>query len=247
MERIWLKVEGVQLCDFRRDGNTAWATVKMGEKSFAIRRYLFCLEKDGYITQNNAMSGTRFFDVPILHDSKRKPVLLFDRIASIIYDYYLAGEKKEELRAFLEGKTELKEFTFLKPAEWGGRSLRIPVDFVALRNMASSQFSDGSVYASIQLGEHLIFWEQLVFDFNLKEFRYDGSGVRNAIYDERVINAINHLLSSQELQKHIRYLSKTGGMDFSDDIFFEKVPGYDEERITEGKGKSFLPRPVRLY
>ena len=255
MERIWLKVEGIQLCDFQRDTkkNAAWATVKMGEKSFVIRAYFFELEKDGRImAQNNAMSRMRFFDVPILHEGKRKPALLLDEfLGKAIHDLYLHGEKGEELKAFLEGKTELKEFPLFKPAEWGGRSLRIPVDFVALRSMASSMLSDGSVYANIQLGEHLIFWEQLVFD--RKEFRYGGSGAdrdhRDAIYDERVVKAINHLLGRKKLQGHIRFLSETRGMDFSDDIFFEKAHGYDKKKITERwkKGKPSVPRPIRLY
>jgi len=255
MERIWLKVEGIQLCDFQRDTkkNAAWATVKMGEKSFVIRAYFFELEKDGRImAQNNAMSRMRFFDVPILHEGKRKPALLLDEfLGKAIHDLYLAGEKREELTAFLEGKTELKEFPLFKPAEWGGRSLRIPVDFVALRSMASSMLSDGSVYANIQLGEHLIFWEQLIFD--LKDFRYGGSRPvrdhRDAICDERVISAINHLLSRKKLQKRIRHLSETRGMEFSDSVYFEKAPGYDEKRIIR-KGPLTarpVPRPIRLY
>src|SRR3989338_4432116 len=105
MERIWLKVEGIQLCDFQRDTkkNAAWATVKMGEKSFVIRAYFFELEKDGRImTQNNAMSRMRFFDVPILHEGKRKPALLLDEfLGKAIHDLYLHGEKGEELKAFL--------------------------------------------------------------------------------------------------------------------------------------------------
>jgi hypothetical protein len=124
------------------------------------------------------------------------------------------------------------------------------VDFVALRSMASSILSDGSVYANIQLGEHLIFWEQLIFD--RKEFRYGGSGAdrdrRDAIYDEKVVEAINHLLRRNKLQKHIRYLSETRGMDFSDDVFFEKAPGYDEAKITDAKQRRLeVPTPVRLY
>jgi len=255
MERIWLKVEGFQLCDFGRskdDPGAAWATVKMGEHSFVIRGYYFKLEKDGYITQNNAMSRMRFFDVPYLHHGKKKPaVLLDDILGKAIHDFYLHGEKGEQLKAFLEGRTELKEFPFFKPEEWGRKSLRIPVDFVALRSMASSLLSNGSVYANVQLGEHLIFWEQLIFD--LKDFRYGGSGAdrdrRDAIYDKKVVEAINNLLSGKELQKHIRYLSETRGMDFSDTVFFEKAPGYDEKKITERnqKGDFFVPRPVRLY
>lgn len=254
MERIWLKVEGFQLCDFQRNEkeNSAWATIKAGEKSFAIRAYFFKLEEDGHITQNNAMGRMRFFDVPYLHYGKRKPALLLDDfLGKAIYDLYLAGEKKGELRAFLEGKTELREFPFLKPAEWGGRSLRIPVDFVALRSMGSSLLSNGSVYANIQLGEHLIFWEQLIFD--LKDFRYGGSGTvhdqRDAIYDEKVVKVINQLLSGKELQEHIRYLSSTRTLEFSDTVFFEKTPGCDEKKITgikQAEDRS-VPRPVRLY
>ena len=63
MERIWLKVEGIQLCDFQRDTkkNAAWATVKMGEKSFVIRAYFFELEKDGRrFTILNVMGQTFF-------------------------------------------------------------------------------------------------------------------------------------------------------------------------------------------
>ncbi len=252
MERIWLKVEGFQLCEFCRgkDKGSAWATVKMGEKSFVIRGYLFNLEKNGDITQNNATGRMSFFDVPCLHNGKRKPVLLLNHILSkAIHDLYLHGEKGEQLKAFLEGKTELKEFPFFKPPEWGGRSLRIPVDFVALRSMASGLLSNGSVYANIQLGEHLIFWEQLVFD--LKDFRYGSSGAvhdqRDAIYNEKVVKVINRLLGDKKLQERIRYLSETRGREFSDSIYFEKTPGYDEKRITGKKGELFVPRPVRLY
>lgn len=253
MERIWLKVERIQLCDFHRgkEPGTAWASVRMGEKSFVIRGYYFTLEKDGHLTQNNAMSRMRFFDVPLLHHGKRQPKMLLEHIlAKAIHDFCLHGERGEELKAFIEGKTEMKEFPFFKPAEWGGKSLRIPVDFVALRSMASSMLSDGSVYANIQLGEHLIFWEQLIFD--RKEFRYGGSGAdrdrRDAIYDERVIETINHLLNGRKLQEHIRYLSETRGMDFSNDVFFEKAPGYGEKKITEKwQGKPPTLKPVRLY
>ena len=123
------------------------------------------------------------------------------------------------------------------------------MDFVALRSLASSLLSNGSVYANVQLGEHLIFWGQLIFD--LKEFRYGGSGAdrdqRDAIYDERVVNAINHLLSRKKLRKHILNLSRTRGIEFSDSVYFEKAPGYDEKRIKDRKRHLAMPRPVRLY
>lgn len=253
MERIWLKVEGFQLCDLCRakEKRSAWATVRVGEKSFAVRGYSFKLENDGHITQSSG-TNMRFSDTPYLHKGKRKPGLLLDEfLGQVIYDRYLNqyAKENEELRVFLEGKTELKEFPFFKPAEWGARSLRIPVDFVALWSMASSMLSNGSVYANIQLGEHLVFWEQLIFD--LKEFHYGGSGPvrdhRDAIYDERAISAINYLLSRKKLQNRIRHLSETRGMEFSDSVYFEKAPGYDEKRITERKLPRSVPRPVRLY
>lgn len=247
MKRIWLKIEGIQLCDFYhdKDKNSAWANIKMGHEGFVVRGYFFQLEKDGYITQNPAMARMRFLDVPLLHRDKKKPEMILEyALVKVIHDTYLIGEKSEEFKSFLEGKTGLTEFPFIKPAEWEGKSLRIPVDFIALRSLSASLLSNGSVYANINVGEHLIFWEQLVFD--RKDFHYGGSGSRDsrdAICDKRVIAVINYLLSRKDLQNHIRYLSETRGHDLSNVAFFEKTADCDEKRVTE----IISPRPIRFY
>ena len=249
MKRIWLKVEGFQLYNFSRSRGTdiaAWADIQMGQESFAVKNYFFRLEKDGQITQNPAMADMRFLDIPLLHHDRKKPkMLLEDVLGKAIYDLYLAGEKSGELKALLEGKTELTEFPFFKPAEWQGKSLRIPVDFVALRGLSATRSADGWVYADIIVGEHLIFWKQLIFDCT--KFCYGGSKMTpdssNAIYDKRIVAIINDLLNRKDLQERICYLSETRGFESGSVIFFEKTANCDERRIAVRA----LPHPVRLY
>lgn len=249
MDKIWLKIKGIQLCDFHLDGNrpgAAWATVKVGD-SFVIKGYYFTLEKNGDICQNNAMSRMRFLDAPLLHKNEEKPAPLLDHILfKAIYDEYLAGDKRAELLAFLRGENGLKEFPFLAPKEWQGKSLMIPVDYIALRSPCSSMLSDGSVYANIFLGDHLVFWEQLIF--NCKTMRYAGSGSdrdqRDTIYDKEAIGVINQILHRRNVRRFIRDISEQRTLTFSDTVFFDKTVDYDAEMITGIKGK--VPQPVEF-
>jgi len=165
-ERIWVKIDGLQLHHLvpAKRESAAWASLKLGS-AFNINGLIITKKQNGtvWFSQGFGNADARFIDVPILHEKPTKGELLLDVLAKAIHDFCL--QRAEVLRPFIENGKPKDMLTFgsFKPEDWQGKSLMIPVDFIRLQNFQSVEKS-GRVTADIQIGHHLIFWHVKISD-----------------------------------------------------------------------------------
>jgi hypothetical protein len=240
--RIWLEVDGVQLCSLKlqqqkeREGRCAWGSLKVGSNGFNLNNILFRMWEDGCLTQNWAMAGAKLLDVPIKHHKKKTPKMLLENIlAKTIFEIYMKKRGKD-LRAVINGEKEMVEFPFSK--QWNS-PLRIPVDFVRLQNFACA-CEEKKVWADVQVGHHLIFWGVPIFDLNRASDRFQyNKEIGGAIQDDRVISVINGLLSDRVLQER--------AFDLRSDRYREDEKLEFSDAITDCQMNRVLPPPIKFY
>ncbi len=243
--RIWLNVDGVQLCSLKKlqqqeekKERRAWGSLKVGSSGFNFNSILFTMWEDGCLTQNWAMAGARFLDVPIKHHKKKTPKMLLESIlAKAIFEIYMQ-KKEKDLKAVINGEKETAEFPFSKLREWNS-SLGIPVDFIRLQNF-SCACKEEKVWADIQVGHHLIFWGVPIFDSSRASdcFQYSKE-IGGPIQDDRVISVINRLLSGRGLQKRALDLHDNGYWATGKEEFSDSVKGCQMDGV--------LPPPIKFY
>ncbi len=222
MKRIWLKVPGYRVLNI--------APIKPGAASFDVRLgdalvvrgivLRWKEEKDGpSFWQDWTSANMRFHDVPFAHRHQhihRKHALLPDILACQLVGSYF------KIYGIVEKETGQTELEFVKPMEWRGKSLRIPVDFIELVGFMKSD-ARGIVSSNINLGHHITVWETAIY--NGSNFCLDGKGT-SVMQDPALQAAISDLLRRPSVRTAISAIVKNGGAA-REQRFSLGVKGYD--------------------
>lgn len=244
MKKIWIKVEGIQLNSLMRThsvrlmpknqegekGHVSTA-VKIGSAFNVNGITIESTGKDVWFTQNWALADARLLDVPGCHRRSKKNPLLDYVLGRAVHDFCLK-EMGSTFRTFVEKGGEAPETPFFKPKEWGRHSLRIPVEFIKLRNFTHSSWGN-SVFVDIQTGSHLIFWHIKICE-QRKVILSD-----DRIIDPRLNAVIKKMLEREKVQKAISYVLESGHQDMESE-FIDSVEDYN-------KAKARVPTPIRFY
>jgi hypothetical protein len=227
LEKIWVKVEGIQIIGpFSRlypfgpkeegDENTISASIRIGKNAFKINYINIGIRgRDGKMFQNWSGADARLLDVPLHHIGKPGPKskLLYEVLFRASHLFYTEDGKKKLLEFVMKNREE-PTFPFFRPEEWKGLSLRIPVEFVTLRNFALLGIKE--IFADIRIGHHLIFWKVKI---------YDGNKIKlsdERILDPKLRSIIENLLKKKEVEETILSISETGEdeitLEFTDAI-----------------------------
>lgn len=85
-------------------------------------------------------------------------LLLEDALAGAIWRHFKQPQNWRPMQRFYDGG-ELPYEEIIAPVSWGGRSLWVPVDYVDIFNVIST---DIGLYADVRLGHHLVFSNKLI-------------------------------------------------------------------------------------
>lgn len=193
--------------------------------SIEIDGRTFCGESPPRISHNDAMTNVRLTDTPIVHRHKRRPKRLLDEHLGFEINEFLNRTHHEDVERFLKEETSfLADSEPFKPKAWKNKSLRIPVDYIAITGISGR---DGNAQAHIRLGYHIILWKIPVYP----TFEPDG-----VIFDERIIQEVEKILARKKAKDAIRYCVTNNTFDIEGKLV-SKIP-----RCKKGK----IP-PVRLY
>ncbi|MDD5039002.1 MAG: hypothetical protein PHN78_06770 [Dehalococcoidales bacterium] len=213
-ERIWIEVPWIQLVPQQRTaptkGKPEFTTIcdlKLGETLTIFGWYLHSNpEKQGpgnsWFGQNSAMASCRFLDVPLCHkknggyeDGFDERQLLGNRIAAAIREY-CTEVNPEIVRAYMEGTTNEVVLDQFSPPSWDGLNLAIPTDFIRIHHVGREYRERG--YSSVELGGHLVFWDECIYDPN----KEPSIGLRSSsIHDQQVVDLVNAILTASEYAK----------------------------------------------
>ena len=171
-----------------------------------------------------------FLDIPALHHGKQ----LLDDILKGEVCLFFKGEGKKDLLELMEtGKPILNTPFLWNMCQKGndGKSLRIPVEFIELRNFRYTHYN--RVVADITVGPHLIFWRVEIFNKGTM-----GVSTQR-IMDQKLVESINAMLAeNKSILETINFVLNTKTDDI-ESTFIDAVPGID---ITKK-----IPTPVRFY
>ena len=231
-ERIWVKIDGLQLHHLASGGpdRAVWASLKL-KPAFNINGILIasCPNEAWQFTSNFGNADARLIDVPGLHEKPTKGELLRDVLYKAVHDACL--DRAEVLRPFIKNGWPGDELTFgfFKPEDWQGKSLMIPVDFIRLQNF-QSVVKTGGITADIQIGHHLIFFGLRVWTTFLATdliFGDHNSPCGEVRIESRFSWLILSMLKLPEVQKVMTEVANRG-IDV-ESKFIDKVEGCDPE------------------
>ena len=213
-ERLWIEFSWIQIVPTSRreasgrkkyDGSidtelTAYCDIKLGN---ALTIHGWTIHTDpshmdqswGRFTQNPSGSNCRFLDNPLMHKvdkgfSERE--LLETKTAEPIWEY-CTKVNPDQVRAFIACETEVFNCPEFMPESWGGKSLAIPIDYIELSNIGRDSGDIG--FANVNLGGHLIYWNELIYDPRQKPNRMLRT---SSIHDQRLVDIINAAILAPE-------------------------------------------------
>jgi hypothetical protein len=241
---IWIKVdklrlEGLkksQILDLKDNEKYARGNLEIGSQGFISSSLLITLREEDNLSQNYAHCNMRFLDVPARHRLERngqppRRRMLEDIIALAVADEYLR-KRKNELIPLLNNRGDSFSFPWFTPPAWQG-SLRIPVEFIRLFNFECAE--NGPVYANVQIGHHLVFWNVLAYDQRRRNpFKFENKNIR----DQEVLLAINRLLTKKKVRGYMEKLIQTCHYISDETEFIDKIPG---------SSPNGLPPRIRFY
>jgi hypothetical protein len=224
-KRLWLPVSGFCIKYVCKDPETGAVTisVQLGEilNVTGVR-----VTRDGKdnrertkFTLNWATANARFVDANFLHEHTTKKK---DLLRKVLEDA-LIDEYKEEFAEVLDNDLREMEPRYVLPIIWKKKMLRIPVEFMGLRNF--SAFKKGNVFADLRIGHHLIVWRVQVFDGT--NFVLDPE--MNIIRCTELRALSKKLFRKRGLQEMVLRVFKTG-CDERNDEFDIGINGYDPKR-----------------
>jgi hypothetical protein len=238
-KRIWIKVEGIKLGPFQlvqpshldKEKHIS-VSVRIGD-AFNINgvRIENGIKSNSFL-QNWSGCDVRFLDIPGLHHGKHKKYpLLHDIFAKETYLFF-NGKGGESLRELMETEKRMPNTSIL----WSvcqtedGKSLRIPVEFIKLRNF--NCLARDCMVADIFIGSHLVFWQVQIFDGK-------KIGISNdRIIDREISGIINKMLTERKaIQETINFVRKNKTVDIASE-FIDAIPGINLKKD---------PTPIRFY
>lgn len=196
-------------------------SLRVGGEGFEVPGIVFSFDKKGGLSQNWSGSRVKFHDKPVRHSKDENPKLILEEIlGEAVHDIYMQGDK-ERLLSFINREISELSWPFCKPAAWNGRSLYVPVEFIALSHFEGGGLH-GEVRANLSIGHHLTILKMLVYG--------DGwSGLRemNLIYNSEIVDLVNDLLDGEGARQYIFSLSKSKcGIIDHDRKLIDKSPSY---------------------
>ncbi len=217
--RLWLNVPGYQVQDIKRDRfGCIYLNIRLGNV-LVVRGVTFEIEDMNRSIQNWAMADTILVDRANFHDHAAEKVRILRDILMIA-----VGGCCSRLAWALESDPPKTELEFIKPREWKGKSLKIPVDFVKLIGFKSRGVR---VYADVCIGHHVIV--RMIEIFDGQRFGLDSAG-QSTILDLGLRQTIGDLLRRRSVRKAVRDISLEGKID-SDQEFMIGVKGCDPEAV----------------
>ncbi len=183
----------------------------------------------GFHFSDSISHRVRFLDVPWKHHGESAPVTYLDHQIWLTLDSLIREHGLDEaIRVYLaSGEGQLPELVGA-PSRWGGRTLRVPVDFIRISRIVSSwQHRYESVVATIEVGHHLVLWEVEVMPAGQRPTPKPGlapdgpirGGLRDLI--ERLY--LKDPAAVQAIAERHEY----GGRDPRDRTFTYAAPGVD--------------------
>jgi hypothetical protein len=208
-KRLYLKVGSLTaFFDCITKHGSADIRIQVGNL-FVVHGVLIGVEK---FSQNWATSGIRFLDVPLYHHIHPKKNLLGDVFARAI------AEHKEEISNMVQTKST--HGVDCTPHAWRGKSLRIPIDYVRIKNNGS--VSDGVM--DLVLGPHLVLWRAIGF--------WRGEEViSSAIIDKNLLRILENLMKRKGFKQLVE-ASKVGDLSYTvhDVRFTKKLVSCDPDK-----------------
>lgn len=238
MKKRWIKIEGIKLDPFRlvqpndldKEKHIS-VSARIGDAFVINGVRIGNGTQPGSFVQNWSGCDARLLDVPGLHHGKHKKYpVLHDILAKEVYLFF-NGPGNKDLRELMETGKSMPETSLLweECQKDDGKSLRIPVEFIKLRDIRF--FNRDFVTAHVQIGSHLIFWNVRIFD---------GKNIK--VSNDRIIDAelnevIAKMLRRRNVRRAINQVIETKTSDISAE-FIDAIPDMDIDKN---------PTPIRFY
>lgn len=231
MKRICLKTDSLQLVEltsYNDKNNAVWMTIVLNDV-VRMAGIQAGYDNGGKFFQNWSSSRLVLLDHPILHrreGEENMPLLLLEDIIGEGVRLYFK-RNNSSMRKLLGRKiTKDADLEKFKPENWGGKKLAIPVEFIRI-GAFQCHLKNCEVYASVQLGHHMVINQALIYANPRGFFFEDG-----AVKDSRLRSAIEQMIiTDKALQEYVLRQSQKGISDYSGKSFVDKTAECDPEGL----------------